>query len=156
MRLRVIPLKGDVMAEPKTTLELVASTVQVLSVVAGVVVSVLSFNAARLTEAEARALEADRPFVELRRSAYLEAVKTAAIIANPEGRSPEDLEQAKRRFRELYVAELTMVEDAVVASSMVELAKAVDPELANLSPAQSAALRLAQALKAGYTNPRAR
>ena len=141
------------MAEPKSKLELLASTVQVLSVVAGVVISVLSFNATRSKEAEARALEADKPFVELRRSTYLEAVKTAAIIANPEGRSPGDVAKAKRRFRELYVAELTMVEDGDVARSMVDLAKAVDPKLGTLSAAQSAALGLARALKAGYTNP---
>ena len=143
------------MAEPRTTLELAASTVQVLSVVAGVVISVLSFNATRLKEAEARALEADKPFVELRRSTYLEAVKTAAIIANPEGRSDDEMAKAKRRFRELYVAELTMVEDSKVASRMVSLAQAVDPELTRLSEAQTAALTLAQALKAGYTNPHA-
>jgi hypothetical protein len=144
------------MAEPKTNLELLASTVQVLSVVAGVVISVLSFNATRVKEAEARALEADRPFVELRRSTYLEAAKTAAIIANPDGRSPDDLSKAKRRFRELYVAELTMVEDLDVENKMVNLAKAVDPELANLTQGQRAALELAKALKAGYTNPRAK
>jgi hypothetical protein len=143
------------MAEPRTKLELAASTVQVLSVVAGVVISVLSFNATRLKEAEARALEADKPFVELRRATYLEAVKTAAIIANPEGRSDDEMAKAKRRFRELYVAELTMVEDSNVASRMVSLAQAVDPELTELSAAQTAALTLAQALKAGYTNPHA-
>lgn len=144
------------MAEPRTKLELTTSTVQVLSVVAGVVISVLSFNAARVKEADARALEADKPFVELRRCVYLEAVKTAAIIANPEGRTQDELDKAKRRFRELYVAELTMVEDPAVASSMVHLAQAIDPELTQLSPAQTAALRLAEALKAGYTNPRAK
>ena len=143
------------MAEPRTKLELATSTVQVLSVVAGVVISVLSFNAARLKEAEARALEADKPFVELRRCVYLEAVKTVAIIANPEGRTQDELHKAKRRFRELYVAELTMVEDSAVASRMVHLAQAVDPELINLSSQQMAALQLAQALKAGYTNPHA-
>lgn len=143
------------MVERRTSLELLASTVQVLSVVAGVVISVLSFNATRVKEAEARALEADRPFVELRRSTYLDAVKTAAIIANPDGRSPEDLTKAKRRFRELYVAELTMVEDADVASKMVNLAEAVDPELRQLTPGQRAALDLANALKTGYTNPHA-
>ena len=143
------------MAEPRTKLELATSTVQVLSVVAGVVISVLSLNAARLKEAEARALEADKPFVELRRCVYLEAVKTVAIIANPEGRTQDELDKAKRRFRELYVAELTMVEDAEVASRMVSLAQAVDPALTQLSPEQLAALHLAQALKAGYTNPRA-
>ena len=143
------------MAEPRTKLELATSTVQVLSVVAGVVISVLSFNAARLKEAEARALEADKPFVELRRCVYLEAVKTVAIIANPEGRTQDELDKAKRRFRELYVAELTMVEDSDVASRMVSLAQAVDPELTNLTQPQMAALQLAQALKAGYTNPHA-
>ena len=143
------------MTEPRTKLELATSTVQVLSVVAGVVISVLSFNAARLKEAEARALEADKPFVELRRCVYLEAVKTVAIIANPEGRTQDELDKAKRRFRKLYVAELTMVEDSDVASRMVSLAQAVDPELTNLSQPQMAALQLAQALKAGYTNPRA-
>jgi hypothetical protein len=144
------------MAEPKTSLELLASTVQVLSVVAGVVISVMSFNTTRVKEADARALEADRPFVELRRSTYLEAVKTAAIIANPDGRSPNDLSKAKRRFRELYVAELTMVEDLDVEKKMVNLAEAVDPELANLTQGQRAALELAKALKVGYTNPRAK
>jgi len=141
------------MAESKTKLELLASTVQVLSVVAGVVISVLSFNDTRLKEAEARALEADKPFVELRRAVYLETVKTAAIIANPDGRLPEELAKAKRRFRELYVAELTMVEDSHVASKMVGLAKAVDTDLANLNAGQRAALELAQALKNGYANP---
>ena len=141
------------MAEQKTNVEVLASTVQVFSVVAGVVISVLSFNNARVKEAEARKLEADRPFVELRRSVYLEAVKTAAIIANSEDRSPKDLMEAKRRFRDLYVAELTMVEDPAVEARMVGLAEAVDPDLRKLTPAQSAALELAKALKVGYTNP---
>jgi hypothetical protein len=41
------------MAEPKTRLELIASTVQVLSVVVGVVLSVFSFNLTRQKEADA-------------------------------------------------------------------------------------------------------
>nr|WP_320015705.1 hypothetical protein [uncultured Desulfobacter sp.] len=86
----------------------------------------------------------------------LEAAKTAAIIANPEGRSPDDLSKAKRRFRELYVAELTMVEDRDVEAKMVSLAKAVDPDLGKLTEGQRAALNLARALKTGYTNPYAK
>jgi hypothetical protein len=140
------------MAEPKTKLELLASTVQVLSVVSGVVISVLSFNATRDKEAEARKLEAEKPFVELRRSIYLETVKTVAIIANPDGRRSEDLLKAKRRFRELYVAELTMVEDVDVEHGMVALAQAVDPELRNLTQGQTAAFNLAKALRGAYTN----
>lgn len=138
------------MAEPKSKLELVASTVQVLSVVVGVVLSVLSFNSARLKEAEARKIEAEKPFQELRRTVYLEAVKNAAILANPEGRTAEELLKARRRFRELYVAELSMVEDSSVAERMIDLAKAVDKELRSLSEPQRAALQLAQALGESY------
>lgn len=145
------------MSNQKGTFELVVSVIQVLSVVVGVVLSVLSFNDARdkeseahLAEARAREIEANRPFVELRRNVYLEAVKTAAIIATPEGRTRDELIKARRRFQELYVAELTMVEDSNVEEKMVTLAQAVDPDIANLTPAQLAALRLAQALKYGY------
>jgi hypothetical protein len=38
---------------------------------------------------------------------------------------------------------------------MVSLAQAIDPELIQLSQTQLAALQLAEALKAGYTNPHA-
>lgn len=144
------------MTEPKSNMEVITSTVQILSIIAGVVISVMSFNSARVKEAEARALEADRPFVELRRSVYLEAAKTAAILANPENRSAEELAEVKRRFRELYVAELTMVEDGTVEAKMVNLAEAVDPSLRDLSDAQRAALNLARALRVGYINPHAR
>jgi len=140
------------MAEAKSRIELVTSTVQVLSVVVGVVLSVLSFNTARVKEAEARKIEAEKPFQELRRTVYVEAVKNAAIIANPEGRTEAELLKAKRRFRELYVAELTMVEDPTVAQNMIHLAKAVDKELTSLTESQVAALNLAQALGKSYAN----
>lgn len=148
------------MAEPKSKVEVLATLVQVISVVSGVVIAVLSFNATREKELEtrngeaaARTLEAERPLRELRRSVYLEAVKTAAVIANPEGRSTQDVSKAKRRFRELYVAELTMVEDPAVEAKMVALATAVDPDLLNLNAGQQAALELAKALRNSYANP---
>ena len=148
------------MAEPKSKLELLATLVQVLSIVSGVVISVLSFNAtrdkeveARNKEAEARVIEAERPLRELRRSVYLEVVKNAAVIATPEGRSNLEMEKAKRRFRELYIAELAMVEDPTVEAKMVRLAQAVAPDLLNLNDGQRAALELARALRESYSNP---
>ena len=148
------------MAEPKSKLELLATLVQVLSDVSGVVIGILSFNAspdkeaeARNKEAEARVIEAERPLRELRRTVYLEAVKTAAVIATPEGRTAKEITKAKHRFRELYVAELTMVEDPSVEAKMVALARAVDPTLLDLNPGQQAALELAKALRNSYANP---
>jgi hypothetical protein len=75
-----------------------------------VVISVLSFNSAREKEALARITETEKPLQELRRTVYIEAVKTAAIIATPVDRSANEIVKAKRKFRELYVAELSMVE----------------------------------------------
>jgi len=144
-------------AEGKSKLEILATTAQVLSVVVGVVISVLSFNAAREKdsesrrfEAEARRVEAIKPFLTLRQNVYTEAVKAAAILANPEVFSEEERAEARKRFRALYVAELSMVESEQVASQMVALASTIDPELRKFTPAQKAAYDLSHALRYTY------
>jgi hypothetical protein len=131
-------------------METIAKTVQVLSVVVGVVISVLSFNAARGKEVEARRIEASKPFLELRQKLYMEAVKAAAVLANRDGYSEQEIHSAKRRFRELYVAELSMVESPEVEARMVDLASKTDPTLVSLNPAQQAAYGLAHALRDSF------
>jgi hypothetical protein len=131
-------------------METIAKTVQVVSVVVGVVISVLSFNATREKEAEARRIEASKPFLELRQELYMEAVKAAVVLANREGYSEQELASAKRRFRELYVAELSMVESPDVEARMVELAARTDPSLRPLNPGQRAAYDLAHALRDSF------
>ena len=116
----------------KSPIEIVATTAQVVSIVVGVVISVVSFNTARDSEAEARRLEAAKPFLTLRQNTYTEVVKLAAVLSNPDIYSPEELTTAKKRFRALYVAELSMVESDEVAAKMVELAGIVDPSRASL------------------------
>ena len=137
-------------ADTKSTLEHASQTVQVLSVVAGVVISILSFNSTREKEADARRAEAARPFLQLRQNLYTEAVKSAAVLANPDTHSVEEARAARRRFRELYVAELSMVESSEVEKKMVALATAIDPELTSLTPAQQAAYNLAHALRDSF------
>src|SRR5262245_10002125 len=109
--------------------EFIAKTVQIVSVVAGVVISVLNFNATRMKEAEAQKLAAAKPFLELRQKLYLETVQAVAVLSNPEVHSDEEKQKAKKRFRALYVAELSMVEVQEVESKMVHLASVIDPEL---------------------------
>ena len=134
----------------KPVLDLVATTVQVLSVVAGVVFSVLSFNAAREKEADARQLDAAKPFLALRQSLYQEAVKAAAVLANPTTHSDDEVKVARKRFRELYVAELSMVEAPEVEAEMKNLAREIDRELLSMTPAQSAAYTLAHTLRDSF------
>ena len=136
--------------DTKSTMELATQTVQVLSVVAGVVISILSFNSTREKEADARKAEAARPFLQLRQNLYTEAVKSAAILANPDTHSADETRTARRRFRELYVAELSMVESSSVETKMKELATAIDPELTTFTPAQRAAYDLAHALRDSF------
>ena len=131
-------------------METIAKTIQVVSIVVGVVLSVLSFNATREKEAEARRIEASKPFLELRQKLYMEAVKAAAVLANRDGYSEREIGSAKRRFRELYVAELSMVESPEVEARMVDLASKTDQSLTSLNPAQKAAYDLAHALRDSF------
>jgi hypothetical protein len=133
-----------------TWLASVATTVQVLSVVAGVVVSILSFNATRDKEAEARRAEAIKPFLQVRQDLYMQAVKAAAVLANADIHTPEEVNAARKRFRNLYVAELSMVEAPEVEESMMRLAAAVDSEVTKFTPAQTAAYYLAHALRESF------
>jgi uncharacterized MAPEG superfamily protein len=155
-----------------TLLDSVSKLIQVLSVVVGVIISVLSFNAARETEARAREAEAKakelelnkyydqrkdeadkkqteaaKPFLELRQKLYLDAVQVAGVLANPQNHTEEEVKKARTRFRQLYVAELSLVEGIGVEKEMVGLAKVVDPELTAMTEEQRAAYRLAHALR---------
>ena len=131
-------------------IQAVSSTVQIISVVVGIVISVLSFNDARIKEAEARKLEAARPFLVLRQEIYRDAVKTAAILTNPDDHTPQELAAARKRFRQLYVAELSMVETKDVEQLMYQLAGHIDPPLQNLTPAQAAAYDLSHKLRDSF------
>ena len=130
-----------------TWLKTTSGCVQTLSVVAGVVISVLSFNAARQQEAIARHAEAAKPFLEMRQQRYLEAVHAAAVLSNPDDHSDEEKDVAAKRFRELYVAELSLVEGREVEGAMVRLAELVDPNVVQFTPARRAAYDLAHALR---------
>ena len=140
------------MAEPKSKLELLATTVQVMSVVVGVVISALSFNRAQLKEAAARQIDAAKPFYTLRQNLYTEAIKLAGVLADPQVHTEEEIATARKRFRELYIGELTMVEAKEVEQQMVALAQEIDPELLKMNDAQIATVDLAHALRDSFAN----
>lgn len=138
------------MAELKPVLESVVSVVQVVSVVAGVVISIMSFNHTRDKEAEARKLEAAKPFLTLRQELYSQAVKAAATLVNQSTHTEEEVRQARKRFRDLYVAELSMVEAPEVEAQMKALAEQIDKELVPLDGPRAAAYNLAHALRNSF------
>jgi hypothetical protein len=136
-----------------STIDSIAKTVQVIGVVVGFVISVLSFNAAReneaLTrrnEAEKRRVEAAAPFLELRQRRYMEAIQAAGILVNPENHLPGEIKKAEKRFWELYWAELSMVEGPEVEATMMRLGDALKPN-STPTPEQIASYVLAHALR---------
>jgi hypothetical protein len=58
--------------------------IQVISIAAGVVISILSLNDARKSASAARQLEAARPFLQLRQTLYFDAAKQVGVLANPD------------------------------------------------------------------------
>jgi hypothetical protein len=145
---------------------------QTVAVVIGVVISVLSFNATREKEALAREneaksrveesknreleasryvaqrkAEAAKPFIALQYQTYLDALKTAAQLANKSQLPEPEIAAARKRFRELYVAELSFVEDKKVEGAMKAFAEVTDTELLSFTEEQKAAYRLAHALR---------
>ncbi len=137
----------------------ILNTVQVLAVAAGIVISILSFNETRrkdadehLRDIDARIVEANKPFFDLRQKLYIDAARQAGILANPGDHTPSELKAARQRFRDLYVIELSMVESEGVEAAMVAFAKKVDPKILTLNDTQTAAYELAHALPDSYVN----
>ncbi len=82
----------------------------------------------------------------------MEAVKQAGILANPDDHTKDELTAARKRFRELYVSELSMVESREVETEMVSLAQEIDPGLIAWTPLQKAAYDLAHALRDSFAS----
>ena len=163
------------MSELKNTpnrVESIARVVKVVSVVIGVVLSVLSFNASRQKEAEARQaeaetrkfelqkyydqkrnqdekaqLEATKPFLELRQRLYLEAIQSTGVIVNPSSHDPQEVAKATKRFWELFWAELCMVESGQVEAAMIGLAETVTDTASPEITRQQASVKLAHVLR---------
>ena len=141
-----------------------ATLIQVLAVVAGVVISILSFNYTRDRELQVRAAEAERyknqredeeerrrveaakPFLEMRQQKYMEAIKVAGVLSTPDDHTPAEIKAAEKRFSELYYAELALVESKDTEAAMIALADSLG-RLANPTPQQQETLRLAHILR---------
>lgn len=153
--LTLLPVQAQIKSLPSQTnsvqaaitVDRVFQTIQVISVAVGVGISVLSFNSSQKNQAESRKFEAAKPFLELRQKFYLEAVHTAAVLSNPKDHTPDEIASAKKKFCQLYVAELSLVEAKDVEQKMIDLAQTIAPELKQLSPEQRAAYKLAHALR---------
>ena len=87
---------------------------------------------ARQKEAEAREAEAMRPFIEMKRQRYVEILQVVGTLAAPD-QDPVKTTKAKRRFWELYWAELTLVEDKDIEKAMKDLGALFEP---NLKPSE--------------------
>jgi hypothetical protein len=117
--------------EKPDVLKSVVSIVTIVSVITGLVISIVSFSKAsrkeaesRIKDAESRKFEATKPFLELRQRLYLEALRNAAVLASKDLHTKEEVESARKRFSELYWGELSLVEEKDIKSHMQAIATA--------------------------------
>lgn len=126
--------------------KILGSVVSTVSVVVGIVISVLSFERSRAAEKETRKIEAAKPFLELRQKLYLEALRNASILVSKDFHTKEEIDSAKKRFSELYWGELSLVEEKGIEGGMIAVAASLnlfDP----MTPAQKASYDLAHAMR---------
>ena len=119
-------LRGQAMTVKESkqarTVDVFGRLAQTLAVVIGVIISVMSYTTSRRAEAIASQHEASRSFLELRQKYYLDTVRTVATLANGDTGS-EEYKTAAKRFRDLYLGEMCLVEAADVEDCMVDFAK---------------------------------
>lgn len=137
------------MAEAPTRVDSWFKFAQTISIIIGIVISVVSYFSARAKESLARQIEAQAPFLKLRQERYVEIGEVVATLVTHKPESDE-YESAKTRFRGLYIMQLTMVESPEVAMRMVQLAQEIDPTLLELNTKERKALNLAGALQRSF------
>jgi len=124
-----------------------------MSIIVGIVISVLNFKEAKKAEAESRKIEAAKPFLELRQKLYFEALNSAAVLASKNFHTEEEINEAKKRFAELYWGELTFVEERSIEALMVEVAKAeqmLDTTYASQQPTLTLARQMRESLRKSW------
>jgi len=124
----------------------IGSIITALSVVIGIVISVMSFKAAKGKEAESRKIEAARPFLELRQKLYLEALENASVLASKTLHTEDEVTKARKRFSELYWGELSLIEDKSIEKTMIAVAASENLNNAT-TPTQTAVYKLAHAMR---------
>lgn len=127
-------------------LKSIGTFITILSVIIGVVISVMNFRIAKEKEAESRKIEAAKPFLELRQKLYLEALNNASILASKDLHSEDDVIKAKKRFSELYWGELSLIEESSIEELMIAVATAENLH-ASPNPTQKATYNLAHAMR---------
>jgi hypothetical protein len=109
---------------PCEIIESVAKSITAVTAIIGVVISVVSYKAAKEKEAVSRKIEAAKSFLELRQKLYLEALSLASILASKSLHTEEEVAKAKKRFAELYWGELSLIEAPEIEEKMIAVAKA--------------------------------
>jgi hypothetical protein len=122
-----------------------ATYITTLSIIVGIVISVLNFKVAKEKEVQSRKIEAAKPFLELRQKLYFEALNKASILASQELHTDEEIKNAKKRFYELYWGELSLVEESSIESDMILIAKSL--ESGKLEETKNATYKLAHSMR---------
>ncbi|WPU93403.1 hypothetical protein SNE25_29215 [Mucilaginibacter sabulilitoris] len=142
------------------TFKTIANVISTISIVLGIVISVMEFSRAKEKEAESRKkevelskidaesrkIEAAKPFLELRQKLYLDALYNASILASKTQHTEAEVINATKRFAELYWGELSLIEEKSIEGGMMAIAKAENID-SFASPTRQSTYQLAHAMR---------
>lgn len=116
--------------------DFVTKTLPALGAALAFMWGVYQFTVNQREQAETRRIEATKPFLEKQLVLYTEATRLASTIAT--ATDPKVKNEATASFWRLYWGELSLLEDALVESAMVNFGRALDrqaqpDELKNLA-----------------------
>jgi hypothetical protein len=122
----------------------IGSLIATVSVIIGVVITVMNLKLAREKEAESRKIEATTPFLKLRQEIYLDALKNASILASKQLHS--EVKSARKRFTELLWGESSLIEETSIEAYMTAIADSENLR-DSITPTQKASYDLAHAMR---------
>jgi hypothetical protein len=124
----------------------IGSLIATVSVVIGVVMTVMNLKLAREKEAISRKIEAAKPFLELRQTLYLDALKNASILASKDLHTEEEVINARKRFAELFWGECSLIQESSIEADMIAIADSENLR-DSITPTQRASYALAHSMR---------
>ena len=124
----------------------IGSFITIISIISGFVISIMNYRIVQEKESESRKIEAAKPFLELRQTIYLEALKNASILASKDVHTEDEVIQARKRFSELFWSEAGLIEESSIERDMIAIAESENLR-DSITPTQMASYALAHSMR---------
>lgn len=133
--------------EPKTRAETVKNNLETAARWIAVALSIGGFVWGVYTFLTSSTVQSRRPFFDNQLAIYRQAIQTVQVLATSESRTDAEWKNTQRKFYQLYWGEMGFVENAAVASAMIEIDRCLQGSSCGKSDLERLSLNLAHACR---------